>query len=281
MNTKRAWEPYGKRRTSFGNSLGLSSWRQTLPKSEAASGLTPDRCSTASFSACAAGCQWNRLPKELGDDSTIHRTFQRWVELGVLRRIWRALVEQCEELGGVDWEWQAADGGHGQGTFGGDLIGPNPTDRGKAGSKRSLLVEGQGGPLSIVVAGANAHDATLLDETLEAIVVERPQLTEDDPQHLCLDKGYEQSFGSSSRRQTRLSATHPTHRRGEVGRFWAQAVSCAPVGCGTDSSMALQVPCGSGTLRQKGVELHRIATACVRTPVVPSPMATCHFEIVS
>jgi putative transposase len=85
--------------------------------------------------------------------------------------------------------------GHGQGTFGGDLIGPNPTDRGKAGSKRSLLVEGQGGPLSIVVAGANAHDATLLDETLEAIVVERPQLTEDDPQHLCLDKGYDNPSG--------------------------------------------------------------------------------------
>ena len=85
--------------------------------------------------------------------------------------------------------------GHGQGTFGGDLIGPNPTDRGKAGSKRSLLVEGQGGPLSIVVAGANAYDATLLDETLEAIVVERPQLTEDDPQHLCLDKGYDNPSG--------------------------------------------------------------------------------------
>ena len=31
-----------------------------------------------------SGCQWNRLPRELGDDSTIHRTFQRWVELGVL-----------------------------------------------------------------------------------------------------------------------------------------------------------------------------------------------------
>ena len=29
----------------------------------------------------------------------------------------------------------------------------------------------------------------------------------------------------------------------------AQAVSCAPVGCGTDSSMALQVPCCSGTLK--------------------------------
>ena len=40
-----------------------------------------------------SGCQWNRLPKELGDDSTIHRTFQRWVGTGVLHRMWGALVE--------------------------------------------------------------------------------------------------------------------------------------------------------------------------------------------
>ena len=66
-----------------------------------------------------SGCQWNRLPKELGDDSTIHRTFQRWVELGVLRRMWGALVEGCEELGSVDWEWQAADGAMSKARLGG------------------------------------------------------------------------------------------------------------------------------------------------------------------
>ena len=32
-----------------------------------------------------SGCEWNRLPKELGDDSTIHRTFQRWMRLGSRR----------------------------------------------------------------------------------------------------------------------------------------------------------------------------------------------------
>ena len=48
------------------------------------------------------GCQWNCLPEEFPDDSTVHRTFQRWVELGVLDRIWAALVEECEELGGVN-----------------------------------------------------------------------------------------------------------------------------------------------------------------------------------
>ena len=84
---------------------------------------------------------------------------------------------------------------HGQGTFWGDLIGPNPTDRGKAGTKRSLLVDGEGGPLSIVVAGANVHDAKLLEATLDAIVVERPQPTGEEPQHLCLDKGYDNPSG--------------------------------------------------------------------------------------
>ena len=39
-----------------------------------------------------SSCQWNCLPKDLGDDSTIHRTFQRWVERGVLEHIWAALI---------------------------------------------------------------------------------------------------------------------------------------------------------------------------------------------
>ena len=49
------------------------------------------------------GCHWNRLPRELGDDSTIHGTSQRWVELGALERIWAVLVEECEGLGAVEW----------------------------------------------------------------------------------------------------------------------------------------------------------------------------------
>ena len=53
------------------------------------------------------------------DDSTVHRTFQRWVELGVLRRIWGALVEEYEELGGVDWECEMADGAMVKDLFGG------------------------------------------------------------------------------------------------------------------------------------------------------------------
>ena len=74
-------------------------------------------------------------------------------------------------------------------------MGANPTDRGKRGVKRSLLVEASGGPLAVVVAGANVHDTKLLAETLEAVVIERPTPTQQEPQHLCLDKGYDNPTG--------------------------------------------------------------------------------------
>lgn len=61
--------------------------------------------------------------------------------------------------------------------------------------KRSLLVEAAGGPLAVVVAGANVVDAKLLAATLDAIVVERPQPTAEEPQHLSLDKGYDNPTG--------------------------------------------------------------------------------------
>ena len=36
------------------------------------------------------GCQWNRLPTEYPDDSSVHRTMQRWIERGVFERLWAA-----------------------------------------------------------------------------------------------------------------------------------------------------------------------------------------------
>jgi putative transposase len=112
----------------------------------------------------------------------------------VLGHVWASLVEECEELGGVDWQWQSADAAMAKARFGGDETGPNPTDRAKPGTKRSLLVEADGGPLAVVIGGANVHDCKLLKATLEAIVVERPK-PQTLKQHLCLDKGYDNPTG--------------------------------------------------------------------------------------
>lgn len=45
-------------------------------------------------------------------------------------------------------------------------------------------------PLAIVLDGANRHDSKLLEDTLDDIVLARPEVTEEYPQNLCLDAGY-------------------------------------------------------------------------------------------
>ena len=72
------------------------------------------------------GCQWNRLPREYPDDSSVHRTFQRWVRLEIFDRIWAEVQEACEDLGGCDWEWQAADGALRKARSGGTSWAPTP-----------------------------------------------------------------------------------------------------------------------------------------------------------
>lgn len=56
-------------------------------------------------------------------------------------------------------------------------------------------------PLAVCIAGANVHDAKLLKATLEAVVVEKPVPTPEEPQHLCLDRGYDNPTGRAAAEQ--------------------------------------------------------------------------------
>jgi putative transposase len=144
-----------------------------------------------------SGCQWNQLPERFGSDSTVHGWFQRFAADGVLEQIWASLVEACDELGAVCWEWQAVDGVMGKSRFCGGARGPNPTDRAKMGTKKSVLVDQQGGPLGVAIAGANIHDTKLLAATIDAVVIDRPDPVEQ-IQNLCLDKGYDNPTGEAA-----------------------------------------------------------------------------------
>ena len=66
-----------------------------------------------------------------------------------------------------------------------------PLTGGKKGVKRSLLTEGHGIPIGLSVEGANRHDMKMVRETIENIVIDRPEPTEEEPQGMCLDKGYD------------------------------------------------------------------------------------------
>jgi putative transposase len=75
--------------------------------------------------------------------------------------------------------------------LGGEKTGPNPTDRGKSGVKRSVLTEGHRVPIGVTIEGAQRHDMKLVRPTIEGIIIECPESTGEQPQGMCLDKGYD------------------------------------------------------------------------------------------
>jgi IS5 family transposase len=79
------------------------------------------------------------------------------------------------------------------GEKGGELTGPNPTDRGKPGSKRHVLVDAGGVPLALILTPANVHDSIVLEPALDAVPPirqcrGRPRKR---PGKLHADKGYD------------------------------------------------------------------------------------------
>jgi putative transposase len=80
---------------------------------------------------------------------------------------------------------------------GGGKTGKNPTDRGKKGTKKRLLTDGDGGPPGVVIAGANVVEQKLLKATIEALVVERPDPKEEE-QDRCWDQGDDNPNGRAA-----------------------------------------------------------------------------------
>ena len=111
----------------------------------------------------------------------------------------------------------------------GKKTGPNPTDRGKGGVKRSVLTEAHGIPLAVVIDGANRHDMKLVKPTLEELKLNRPMPSETAPQGLCMDKGYDYDevrdlvaeFGFTAHIRSRGEEARQLKREaGERARRW-------------------------------------------------------------
>ena len=153
----------------------------------------PDRqCANAIFYVLRTGCQWQALDEtELCAHSTAHDRYQEWVQAGVFLQRWKAGVSRFDALQGLDWAWLSMDGAITKAPLGGDETGPNPTDRGKSGVKRSLLTEGHGVAVGLAVQGANRHDMKMVRQTIASVVVERPTPTPEHPQGVSMDKGYD------------------------------------------------------------------------------------------
>ena len=93
-----------------------------------------------------------------------------------------------------------------------------------------MLNEGHGVPIGVAIDGANRHDMKLVRETIESIVVERPEPTEERPQGMCLDKGYDDEEVRATVREVGLTAHMRSrgeeardiaHEAGKRARRWA------------------------------------------------------------
>ena len=72
----------------------------------------PDRdCADAIFFVLRTGCQWEALDATgICPHSTAHDRFQEWVEAGVWIKLWQVLLEEYDELEGLDWSYLSVDG---------------------------------------------------------------------------------------------------------------------------------------------------------------------------
>jgi transposase len=117
------------------------------------------------------GIPWASLPKQMGCGSgmTCWRRLREWQAAGV----WGGCTGPCSTGSAGRTRSISGDARSTAPPSSrrkrGERVGPNPTDRGKPGTKRHVLVDAGGIPLALVLTPANAHDSTVLEPVLDAV----------------------------------------------------------------------------------------------------------------
>ncbi|MFC7519748.1 IS5 family transposase [Xanthomonas populi] len=140
------------------------------------------------------GVPWEDLPVELGDGSgmTCWRRLRDWQAAGVWHRLHQVLLAELRRVQTLDLSRASLDAAS-VASPGGAYTGPNPTDRGKLGSKRHLIVDRNGVPLAVCVTGAHRHDSVVFEELIEALppIGGKPGRRRRWPDTLHADKAYD------------------------------------------------------------------------------------------
>ncbi|WP_139284296.1 IS5 family transposase [Salinicola sp. LHM] len=142
-----------------------------------------------------SGIPWRMLPLEMGCGSgvTCWRRLRDWQQAGVWERLHQALLQQLHDADRLDWSRACMDSATLSAKKGGSAIGPNPTDRGRPGTKRHLLTDRRGTPLAVLLSGANMNDSVPLAALLDHVspVQGRRGRPRHRPRKLHADKAYD------------------------------------------------------------------------------------------
>jgi transposase len=101
------------------------------------------------------GVGYARIADSTCSATTIRERRDEWIAAAVFDRLEQIVLEAYDRIVGLDLFDLTVDGCIVKAPCGGEAAGRSPVDRGKQGTKRSLLVEATGIPLGCVVAGAH------------------------------------------------------------------------------------------------------------------------------
>jgi transposase len=133
--------------------------------------LTHRQALTGILFVLKTGIRWNDLPRELGcgSGSRCRRRLAEWHEAGVWVQLHAALLDHLQGADKVDWSRAAVDSSFARARGGGEETGPNPTDRGKKGTKHHAVVDARGVPLAATATAANTPDVQVLLEAVDQV----------------------------------------------------------------------------------------------------------------
>lgn len=115
------------------------------------------------------GAAYEKIADSTCSATTIRRRRDEWIDADVFTVLEQLCLDAYDKMIGLRLENLAVDGCIVKAPCGGEAAGRSPVDRGKQGTKRSLMVEGRGIPIGCVIAGANCHDSPLLAPTLDKL----------------------------------------------------------------------------------------------------------------
>lgn len=142
----------------------------------------------------STGVRWEDVPLSMGcSGRTAHRRLLAWQHLGIWEAIHERFLTLLNQERRLDLETAVIDSTQVPAPGGGDATGPNPTDRGKTGTKHTLLVDRNGVPLALHTTGANASDQRQMEPIIHKFprVTGRPGRPKTRPDEAYADRGYD------------------------------------------------------------------------------------------
>lgn len=145
----------------------------------------------------ATGIRWQDVLTSMGcSGRTAHRRLREWQARGVWDALHQKLLELLNGEGKLNLEIVVIDSTQVPAPGGGDATGPNPTDRGKSGTKHTLLVDKNGVPLVLHSTGSNTSD----QKEIAPIILEFPKVKgkpgrpKEHPDEVYADRGYDNEW---------------------------------------------------------------------------------------